>query len=207
MSSRCLDRGTQDVLCALFYLGALILYRISRETKTAITPALLPRDSVHRCQADGVRSRRCWSCDLYLRRPLSDQWKRPAVAVCGPEFGLRGDHGAHVGYGVIRAARWDVAQNVMMASWNFFWFMGKSLWPVGERLCTGALATAATATVFLALLGVVSLVAGLGWYSWRRACAGARNFSWLRCCRSRAGAHRHPPMVADRFSTSPASGS
>lgn len=166
----------KDVLCALFYLGALILYLHFRETQklryyagafAAGLCALLSKPMAVTLPALLVL------CDLYLRRPLSDQWKRPWLL---PFAGLSLAFAAitvhtHVGYGVIRSGEvGDVAQNVMMASWNFFWFMGKSLWPVGlSAYVPVPPATAATATVYsLALLGVVSLVAGLGWYSWRR---------------------------------------
>lgn len=166
----------KDVLCALFYLGALILYLHFRETQklryyagafAAGLFALLSKPMAVTLPAVLVL------CDLYLRRPLSDQWKRPWLL---PFAGLSLAFAAitvhtHVGYGVIRSGEvGDVAQNVMMASWNFFWFVGKSLWPVGlSAYVPVPPATAATATVYsLALLGVVALIAGLGCYSWRR---------------------------------------
>jgi len=166
----------KDVLCALFYLGALILYlqfraggrrRYFAAAVAAGGLALLSKPMAVTLPAVLVL------CDLYLGRPLADQWKRPwllpfaALSLVFAAITLR----THVGYGVIRGGEvGNVLQNATMASWNFFWFVGKTLWPVGLTAYVPVPpAGAATTVVYgLAALGVAVLVAALGWQAWRR---------------------------------------
>ncbi|NLD89311.1 MAG: hypothetical protein GX634_03060, partial [Lentisphaerae bacterium] len=127
----------KDVLCAFFCLGAMILYldfRATRKTRyvvaslVAATCALLSKPMAVTLPAVLLL------CDLYLGRPLSDQWKRPWLApfaALSLLFTAITWH-THASYGIIRAAEaGNVFQNMTMASWNFFWFVGKTLWPLG----------------------------------------------------------------------------
>lgn len=166
----------KDVLCALFYLGALILYlqfraggrrRYFAAAVAAGGLALLSKPMAVTLPAVLVL------CDLYLGRSLADQAKRPwllpfaALSLVFAAITLR----THVGYGVIRGGEvGNVLQNATMASWNFFWFVGKTLWPVGLTAYVPVPpAGAATTVVYgLAALGVAVLVAALGWQAWRR---------------------------------------
>ncbi len=166
----------KDVLCALFYLAALVLYLQFREGRpvrffaasvAAGLLALLSKPMAVTLPATALL------CDLYLGRPLADQWRRPwllpfaALSLVFAALTLR----THVGYGVIRAGEvGHVLQNAAMASWNFFWFVGKSLWPVGltAYVPVPPAGAATTAAYVLAALGVAALVAALGWQAWRR---------------------------------------
>jgi tetratricopeptide (TPR) repeat protein len=166
----------KDVLCAFFCLGAMILYldfRATRKTRyvvaslVAATCALLSKPMAVTLPAVLLL------CDLYLGRPLSDQWKRPWLApfaALSLLFTAITWH-THASYGIIRAAEaGNVFQNMTMASWNFFWFVGKTLWPLGLSAYVPVPPdTPATAVSYgLAFLGVLALVAGLGWGAWRR---------------------------------------
>lgn len=166
----------KDVLCALFYLGALILYLRFRETErirwfaasvAAGLLALLSKPMAVTLPAVLVL------CDLYLGRPLADQWKRPwllpfaALSLVFAVITLR----THTGYGIIRGGEvGNVVQNAMMACWNFFWFVGKTVWPVGltAYVPVPPAGAATTAVYALATLGVAALAAGLAAYSRRR---------------------------------------
>lgn len=166
----------KDVLCALFYLGAMVLYLRFRETErirwfaasvASGLLALLSKPMAVTLPAVLVL------CDLYLGRPLADQWKRPwllpfaALSLVFAGITLR----THTGYGVIRGGEvGNVVQNAMMACWNFFWFAGKTVWPVGLTAYVPVPPAGAATTVLyvLALLGVAALAAGLAAYSRRR---------------------------------------
>lgn len=166
----------KDVLCALFYLGAMVLYLRFRETErirwfaasvAAGLLALLSKPMAVTLPAVLVL------CDLYLGRPLADQWKRPwllpfaALSLVFAAITLR----THTGYGIIRGGEvGNVVQNAMMACWNFFWFVGKTLWPVGltAYVPVPPAGAATTAAYALATLGVAALAAGLAAYSRRR---------------------------------------
>lgn len=166
----------KDVLCALFYLAAMVLYLHFRETGririfvasvAAGLLALLSKPMAVTLPAVLVL------CDLYLRRPLAEQWKRPwllpfaGLSLVFAGITLR----THTGYGVIRGGEvGNVVQNAMMACWNFFWFAGKTVWPVGLTAYVPVPPAGAATTVLyvLALLGVAALVAGLAAYSRRR---------------------------------------
>lgn len=166
----------KDVLCALFYLAAMVLYLHFRETErirwfaasvAAGLLALLSKPMAVTLPAVLVL------CDLYLRRPLAEQWKRPwllpfaGLSLVFAGITLR----THTGYGVIRGGEvGNVVQNAMMACWNFFWFAGKTVWPVGLTAYVPVPPAGAATTVLyvLALLGVAALAAGLAAYSRRR---------------------------------------
>lgn len=166
----------KDVLCALFYLGAMISYLHFRDTGrrwqylaalAAGVLALLSKPMAVTLPAVLVL------CDLYLRRPLAEQWKRPwllpfaGLSLVFAVITLR----THTGYGVIRGGEvGNVVQNAMMACWNFFWFAGKTVWPVGLTAYVPVPPAGAATTVLyvLALLGVAALAAGLAAYSRRR---------------------------------------
>ncbi|HOO21773.1 MAG TPA: phospholipid carrier-dependent glycosyltransferase [Kiritimatiellia bacterium] len=166
----------KDVLCAFFYLGAMISYLHFRDTGrrwqylaalAAGVLALLSKPMAVTLPAVLVL------CDLYLRRPLAEQWKRPwllpfaGLSLVFAGITLR----THTGYGIIRGGEvGNVVQNAMMACWNFFWFAGKTVWPVGLTAYVPVPPAGAATTVLyvLALLGVAALAAGLAVYSWRR---------------------------------------
>ncbi|MDI9547792.1 MAG: glycosyltransferase family 39 protein [Chloroflexota bacterium] len=166
----------KDVLCALFYLGAMVLYLRFRETErirwfaasvAAGLLALLSKPMAVTLPAVLVL------CDLYLGRPLAEQWKRPwllpfaGLSLVFTGITLR----THTGYGIIRGGEvGNVVQNAMMACWNFFWFVGKTVWPVGLTAYVPVPTSGVATTVLyvLALLGVAALAAGLAAYSRRR---------------------------------------
>jgi len=166
----------KDVLCALFYLITMVLYLHFRDTQriryfaAAVFSgllALLSKPMAVTLPAVLVL------CDLYLKRPLSEQWKKPwmipfaGLSLLFVAITLR----THTGYGIIRGGEvGNIFQNVMMACWNFFWFVGKTVWPASLSAYVPVPSTtpATFAAYLLSLFGVMALVTGLGFYSWRR---------------------------------------
>ena len=166
----------KDVLCAFFYLAAMILYLTFQERRQlryvllalgAAACSLLSKPMAVTLPAVLLL------CDSYLGRPLSSQWKRPwlvpfaLLSLIFTGITLR----THTSYGIIRGGEvGNVVQNAMMASWNVFWFVGKSLYPVGltAYVPVPPVGVTTTAAYVLAALSVAGLVAGLVAYSWRR---------------------------------------